>query len=381
MTIVNAFRRRLLTATVVALCVVAPALQAQQTTISTTRDIVGTLASEALEGREAGTPGERQAADYIAAQLTQLGARPLPGRGDMFVPFEFTAGSKDGGSTLRVEGGSQAAADFSGTNDVLAMSFSDDGTVSGEVVFAGYGLVVPENQNFGYDSYAGLDVTGKIVMVLRYSPENADQATRAILARYSDLRYKAMAARQRGARGLLVVTGPASPNAGLTIPMTFDTALAGSGISAASISGRVAEVILGGRSLKSLQDALDGGNPHVAGVATGRTVALTTTIVRQRYTARNVVAYLPATRSVAGVAKPNAAVPSRRASRPARPTSEPTTTRRARPRSWLPPPCSPNATARVTCCSACGRRRKSGSSARRPSSLAIWCGPTTSLRT
>ena len=38
-----------------------------------------------------------------------------------------------------------------------------------------------------------------------------------MLARYSDLRFKAMAARQRGARGLLVVTGPSSPNAGETI--------------------------------------------------------------------------------------------------------------------------------------------------------------------
>ena len=97
------------------------------------------------------------------------------------------------------------------------------------MVFAGYGLVVPESQNFGYDSYAGLDVKDKIVLVLRYFPEDADQKTRAILARYSDLRYKAMAARQRGAKALLVVTGPRSPNAGATIPMTFDTALAGSG--------------------------------------------------------------------------------------------------------------------------------------------------------
>ncbi len=286
-----------------ALSLVTTTGRAQQAS-PTTRDYVGTLASEALEGREAGTPGEQKAGEYIAAQLARLGARPLPGRPDMFVPFEFTAGSKDGGSKVRVEGTQQADADFTGTSDVLAMSFSDDGTVSGEVVFAGYGLVVPENQNFGYDSYAGLDVTGKIVMVLRYFPENADQATRAILARYSDLRYKALAARQHGARGLLVVAGPASPNPGLTIPMTFDTALAGSGISAASISGRVAEAILGGRSLKSLQDPLDGGNPHVAGVATGRSVSLTTAVVRQRYTARNVVAYLPATKSVAGVPKP-----------------------------------------------------------------------------
>ncbi len=46
------------------------------------------------------------------------------------------------------------------------------------MVFAGYGLVVPDTQNFGYDSYAGLDVKDKIVVVLRYFPEDADQKTR-----------------------------------------------------------------------------------------------------------------------------------------------------------------------------------------------------------
>ena len=93
-----------------------------------------------------------------------------------------------------------------------ALSFSDNGEVSGRVVFAGYGLVVPDSQDFGYDSYATLDVKDKIVIVLRYFPEDADQKTKAILVRYSDLRYKAMAARQRGAKALLVVAGPSSPN-------------------------------------------------------------------------------------------------------------------------------------------------------------------------
>src|SRR5688572_32814095 len=59
---------------------------------SATRAHVETLASEKFAGREAGSPGERLAADYIAAQLSRMGARPLPGRSDMFVPFTFTAG-------------------------------------------------------------------------------------------------------------------------------------------------------------------------------------------------------------------------------------------------------------------------------------------------
>jgi Zn-dependent M28 family amino/carboxypeptidase len=265
-----------------------------------TRAYVETLASEKFAGREAGSSGERGAGDYIAAQLARLGARPLPGRQDMFMSFDFTAGSRDGGSQLSM--GTQR---FTAPTDVVALSFSDDATVSAPAVFAGYGIVVPESQNFGYDSYATLDVKDKAVVVLRYFPEDADKETKSILARYSDLRYKALAARQRGAKALLVVTGPRSPNAGQTVPITFDTALAGSGIPAASISGKAAAALFGSRSLESVQKELDSGNPHVAGFALeGVTVELATKLVREKRTARNVVAYLPATSAVSGVEKP-----------------------------------------------------------------------------
>jgi hypothetical protein len=273
---------------------------------SATRTHVQTLASEKFAGREAGSTGERLAADYIASQLSRLGAMPLPGRGDMFVPFTFTAGSRDGGSRAVV-----GSTTFSTTKDVIALSFSDDGEVTGPVVFAGYGIVVPEAQNFGYDSYATLDVKDKIVVVLRYFPEDADQQTRGILARYSDLRFKAMAARQRGARAIVVVTGPRSPNAGQTVPMSFDTALAGSGIPALSVSGAVAAALYAGapRTLQAAQQELDTANPHVAGFALEKvTLSLKTSLVRETQTGRNVVAYLPATAPVTAVAKPWVAV-------------------------------------------------------------------------
>jgi Zn-dependent M28 family amino/carboxypeptidase len=167
-------------------------------------------------------------------------------------------------------------------------------------VFAGYGIVVPESQNFGYDSYATLDVKDKIVLVLRYFPEDADQKTRGILARYADLRYKAMAARQRGAKAILVVTGPRSPNAGETVPMSFDTALAGSGIVAASISGAVARTLLAGLpgdgTLESIQRSFDSGNPHVAGYPIpGVKVTVHASVQREHRTGHNVIAYLPGT--------------------------------------------------------------------------------------
>ena len=296
-------RKRLSVCAVALVCAATTVTHSQTTAASPTKAHVEFLASDTLEGREAGSPGERLAADYITAQLARVGARPLPGRADMFMPFEFTAGSRDGGSRISISGGAGERA-FAERAQIQALSFSDDAEVTGPVVFAGYGLVVPESQNLGYDSYATLDVKDKVVVVLRYFPEDADQQTRAVLARYADLRYKAMAARQRGARALVVVTGPRSPNAGELAPMTFDTAIAGSGIPAASITGAVADVLFASTTvgplprtiLRDVQQELDSGNPHVAGFELpGVTLTLKTAVVRERQTARNVLAYLPAT--------------------------------------------------------------------------------------
>ncbi len=290
--------KKLLVLTALIAASIAPA-PAQVATASRTRAHVETLASEKFGGREAGSDGERLAADYIAAQLQTIGARPLPGQRDMFQTFEFTAGSRDGGTTLSIPGSGNLG-------EVRALSFSEDGTVRGSAVFAGYGIVVPESQNFGYDSYAGLDVKDKIVFVLRYFPEDADPQTKAILARYSDLRYKAMVARQRGVKALVVVTGPRSPNPGELVPMTSDGSIAGSGLPAVSISGRVANELFkrANRSLEEMQQVFDSGNPHVAGVDLGLEISVTVSLIREKKPARNVIAYLPATGSTQGVQKP-----------------------------------------------------------------------------
>ena len=282
---------------------------------SQTRPHVETLAAPKMEGRLTGSPGEKLAADYLVAELKKIGARPLPGMNDLRMPFSFTAGSKDAGSTFRyktgtIEGGIENGINRDGgtaASVVRALSFSDNGAVSGDVVFAGYGLVVPDSQNFGYDSYAGLDVKDKIVVVLRYFPEDADQKTRGILARYADLRYKAQAARQRGAKGVVVVTGPRSPNAGTVVPMSFDTAIAGSGIVAVSVARPAAEVIFGAakKDLEAVQKDLDSGNPHVAGFGIpGLQLSIEAKIIREQQTGHNVVAYLPATTPTTGVSKP-----------------------------------------------------------------------------
>jgi Zn-dependent M28 family amino/carboxypeptidase len=277
--------------------------QRQSATVAATRAHVEALAAERLEGRLAGSAGERLASDYIVAQLQRIGAKPLPGQKDYRLPFEFTAGTRNGNSSLTFE----CQGCRGGARPARALSFSDNGNVSGAAVFAGYGLVVPDSQDFGYDSYATLDVKDKIVVVLRYFPEDADPKTKGILARYSDLRYKAMAARQRGAKALVVITGPTSPNAGELVPMTFDTALAGSGIVALSADGQTAAEIFqrAGKDLAETQKALDTGNPHVAGFdLTNVVLDVRAEVIREKRTGHNIAGYLPAASEPRRVSKP-----------------------------------------------------------------------------
>ncbi len=286
---------------VAAALVLPPVARAQQAAI---RADVETLASAPMDGRLTGSPGAARAADYLIAQLQAAGARPLPGH-EYRLPFQFTAGTSDAGSTLTLTS-TAAPRTFSTRDRVQALSFSDTGEVSGPVVFAGYGIVVPESQNFGYDSYQGLDVQDKIVVVLRYFPEDADQQTRGILARYSGLRYKAMQARQHGAKALVVLTGPNSPNAGEVVPMTFDTALSGSGIVAVSGDAEVGRAIFAAvpnGTLEDAQKALDDANPHIGGFAIdGLTLTVRGAVRRETKTGYNVVAYLPG--SDPSIAKP-----------------------------------------------------------------------------
>ncbi len=290
----------------------APGLAAGQEPASfDTRAIVEYLADDELEGRLTGSPGIRMAADYIIERLEAIGAKPLPGVGGFRQAFSYTAGVTDTGTTLHVEGADGGATTSitvsssstgssngdSGAPSIRALSFSDTGRAEGEFIFAGYGLSVPETDDFGYDSYATLDVTDKIVVVFRYFPEDTEGELRATLARYAGLRYKALAARERGAAGLIVVTGPRSPNAGALVPLTFDTAVSDSGIVAATVDGEIGAAIIesAGDSIEEVQASLDTANPHVTGFDLPLEGSLDVRLDKQDATGYNVIGYLPPT--------------------------------------------------------------------------------------
>lgn len=260
------------------------------------------LASDGLEGRMTGTRGTQMAAHYLAGYFNEIGLKPLGDKGSYFQEFPFISGSKlitdQNHFQLRKEGDEKKMITFEVEKDFLPLAFTANGEVGGEVVFAGYGLSVPGNEANRYDSYAGIDVKDKIVLVLHHVPEKVDMKRHLELSGYASLRYKAMLARERGAKALLVVIGQGSSDAGKLIPLSSsDKASADSGISVVSISGPVAETLFvgSGRNLKDVQSELDVENPQTEGSFSlpKARVKIVTAVEQIKETDRNVLGFLP----------------------------------------------------------------------------------------
>lgn len=174
------------------------------------------LASDELEGRGNGSAGLERAAAYIASQFEAAGLRPGGQDGGWFQPFGLTAGLNiDAGNSLVVRAGNQSVRLSLGESyyPLAATPSAGPGETSIDlrgvpIVFAGYGLSAPAAN---YDDYAGLDVTGKAVLILSHEPQENLQDSRlngARPMRETTLYSKALAARRHGARALLVVSDP-----------------------------------------------------------------------------------------------------------------------------------------------------------------------------
>ncbi len=223
------------------------------------RQHVEYLCRPELTGRLTGTPGERLATDYVAGYLFGLGLFPAGDDGEWFDNFEFTAGARLGDENRLAAGDRRYEVD----EDWRPVSFSQRGRVeAAPVVFAGYGISASgaDGQDT-YESFAHLDVADKWVLAFRYLPEDVPAERRQQLSPYSGLRYKAMVARDKGARGLIVVSGPNSRVKSQLAPLRQGGAIFGSSLPIISVTDAVADgwLVADGKTLKQLQDKLDTG--------------------------------------------------------------------------------------------------------------------------
>ena len=157
---------------------------------------VAWLADDERGGRGLGTPGLAAAADWLEAQFREIGLEPAAGDGSYRQTFDAVIGVHPGpGTALTLNGRAVSEQEFA------VRGFSAQGRASAPVVFAGWGIVSEEH---GIDDYANLDVSDRIVLVRRFTPEDGVFADRRLRNRLGDMRYKAFAARERGAVGLLI---------------------------------------------------------------------------------------------------------------------------------------------------------------------------------
>jgi len=160
---------------------------------------MGFLADDLLEGRESGTRGYDIAAKYVASQYAVMGVKPAGDNGSYLqqVPLTAYRSANEGGVSFTGADGKSGALKFGDDYLPAAQPRQAETSITAPLVFVGYGVVAPER---GRDDYAGLDVKGKIVVMLSGAPSGLQTEIRA---HYSNVNVKRVEAAKRGAVGVL----------------------------------------------------------------------------------------------------------------------------------------------------------------------------------
>ena len=255
---------------------------------------IKTLTVAKMEGRGDGTKGLVRAEHLIADRYKSLGLLPAGSHGYL-QPFVVTTGAKPNGTNRLTIHDGDAKADLKLNQDYVPFSYSESGTASSPLVFAGYGTTAEE---FGYDDYAGIDVKDKIVLVLRYEPAGfAAKSGNQGLTRHAHLITKAINARNHGAKAIILVNGKLGD--GEEDLLTRFGSVSGPesvGILFAQVKNSIADEWFKavGKSLKAAQDQIDSTTkPASFALPDTLRVSLTIGVETTRATVYNVLAYLP----------------------------------------------------------------------------------------
>jgi len=252
------------------------------------------LASDECEGRGIETEGINKAADYIAGTFKEAGLKPAMADGSYFQPFTI-AGATKLGSPNRLSFKAPLGQEFAPVinKQFTVCGLSAKGIVSKGVVFAGYGISIPK----GYDDFQGVNVEGKIVILLRQTPRAGNKFApfAADVSSYAPLIAKIQAAEAKKAAGILFVNDRGT--AGTDDPlMPFDYAQGGGTapfpvfhVRRALIDQMLADSLT---SLNTLESDIDFDlKPHSFEL-TGWNATLEATVTRTELKVKNVIGVL-----------------------------------------------------------------------------------------
>ncbi|HZQ68778.1 MAG TPA: M28 family peptidase [Terriglobales bacterium] len=252
------------------------------------------LTQPAMEGRGDGTKGLEKAAQFLADNYKKFGLKPA-GTSGYFQPFTVTTGA-------RLQAKNRLEVTVNGTTKSLKLNenyvplnFSAVGSISGPMVFVGYGA---SSDEFQYDDYANQDVKDKIVVMLRYEPGSfAQKSGNQGMTQHSHLITKAINARNHGAKAVILLNGKlGGGEEDLLMRFGSQPGPQDAGILLVQVKNAVAESWFqaAGKTLADVQQQIDSdGKPHSFAYPNNVQAALTVDIEKTHAKVNNVLAYLP----------------------------------------------------------------------------------------
>ncbi len=268
------------------------------------------LASEALEGRRTGTAGAQGAAQYIAGEFSRLGLRPglqstraarsrSEAQARYLQHFPYVAGVELGrGNHLAFSTGGSATTLRIG-EEWMPLGFSTNARIeSSPVVLAGFGITASE---LNYNDYSGLDSNGRVALVLPGTPDGDNPHGQ--FARYDELRWKAIAARNAGATALVVVAKEKNFVDDRLARLRYNHAAGDSGLPVVIISRQFAVRLLGLNDVKGLSELENTVRQSRSQGLDSNTLkstklTLVTDVIRKEVSATNVIGILEGSDSV-----------------------------------------------------------------------------------
>ncbi len=244
--------------------------------------LAGQLASDRFSGRGTGTGGDSLAALFIMKEFKKAGAVAFAGSG--LQSFRVNVAAVAGpDNKLSANGNS-----FLPGTDFMPLALTSNEALSAPVAFCGYGLL-PSGDTLSRNDFAGVDVTGKWALILRGYPES-DPASAGYASLSTD-RIKVLNAREKGAAGVLLVSGEKWDVAdNLDRPSRSEST---AGIPVLQVKRTVADMILRGSSLTlaGLEERAAGMKPS-ASFLTSSAVDARAEVVKKEASTSNVVMML-----------------------------------------------------------------------------------------
>jgi Peptidase family M28/PDZ domain/PA domain len=252
------------------------------------------LTVPAMEGRGDDTKGIELATNMLEERYKSLGLAPAGTQG-FRQPFSVITGAKLLGNNSIHEQVGGITKDLKLNDQFVPFSFSSTGEAAAPVVFAGYGATADE---FKYDDYDGIDVRGKIVVLLRYEPPSfAAHAGNQGQTQHAALITKAINARNHGAKAVVVVNGKLNNDE--QDNLTRFGSVSGPenvGIILVQVKNDVAQpwFAAAGKSLPTVQNQMNAAaRPASFAFPDSVHLAIDVSIETTRNTVSNVLAYLP----------------------------------------------------------------------------------------